>query len=202
MVWSTEEEVALLWLHWFTRKKMNFQIGPFQSSNRKQNDPVGSSLRGHILCTTEMGIGVASPDKLHRAMFAFLKLPTNTLVAKMPFQPVWMGSCLHEAPQPVPLEGGEGAHRGAAAGIEEEVGGVGGGGRLVGDGPVAQCHAHDGSHVGLRAKHVDGDPCGLPCGITQEQSASSGESSTKVKRFTLRKFSRKQVEETRCKNKT
>lgn len=53
------------------------------------------------------------------------------------------------------------SHRRAAAGVEEEVGGVGGNGRLVGDWPVAQCHAHDGRHVGLRAKDVDGDSGGF-----------------------------------------
>ena len=37
-------------------------------------------------------------------------------------------------------------------------------GRLIGDGPVAQGHAHNGRHVSLGAKHVDGDPGGLPCG--------------------------------------
>ena len=36
-------------------------------------------------------------------------------------------------------------------------------GRLIGDGPMAQGHAHDGRHVSLGAKDVNGDPGGLPC---------------------------------------
>lgn len=56
------------------------------------------------------------------------------------------------------------SHRRAAAGVEEEIGGVGGNGRLVGDWPVAQRHAHDGRHVGLSAKDVDGDSSGFACG--------------------------------------
>lgn len=35
--------------------------------------------------------------------------------------------------------------------------------RLIGDGTVAQGHTHNGRHVSLGAKHVDGDPSGLPC---------------------------------------
>lgn len=52
-------------------------------------------------------------------------------------------------------------HRRAAAGVEQEVGGVGGDGRLVGDWPVAQRHADNGGHVGLCAKDVDGDSSGF-----------------------------------------
>lgn len=40
---------------------------------------------------------------------------------------------------------------------------MGGCGRLIGDGTVAQGHAHNGCHVSLGAKHMDGDPSGLPC---------------------------------------
>lgn len=40
---------------------------------------------------------------------------------------------------------------------------MGCGGRLIGDGPVTQGHAHDGRHVSLRAKDMNGDPSGLPC---------------------------------------
>lgn len=36
-------------------------------------------------------------------------------------------------------------------------------GWLIGDRTVAQGHAHNGRHVSLSAKHVDGDPSGLPC---------------------------------------
>lgn len=36
-------------------------------------------------------------------------------------------------------------------------------GRLIGDGPMAQGHAHDGRHVSLGAEDMDGDPSGLPC---------------------------------------
>lgn len=56
-----------------------------------------------------------------------------------------------------------GTYRSAPAGVEEEVGGVGRCGRLIGDGPMAQGHAHDGRHVSLGAKDVNGDPGGLPC---------------------------------------
>lgn len=53
------------------------------------------------------------------------------------------------------------SYRCAAAGVEEKVGSVGSNRRLVGDWPVAQSHANNGSHVGLCAKHMDGDPSGL-----------------------------------------
>ena len=53
------------------------------------------------------------------------------------------------------------SYRCAAAGVEEEVGSVGSNRRLVGDWPVAQCHADNGSHVSFCAKDVDGDPSGL-----------------------------------------
>lgn len=43
MACSTEEEVTSLLLHWSTTKKTSFQVGPFQSSDRKLNDPVGST---------------------------------------------------------------------------------------------------------------------------------------------------------------
>lgn len=56
------------------------------------------------------------------------------------------------------------SYRHAAAGVEKEVGGVGGDRRLVGDRPVAQRHADDGGHVGFCAKDVDGDPGRLACG--------------------------------------
>jgi hypothetical protein len=36
-------------------------------------------------------------------------------------------------------------------------------GWLVGNGPVAQGHAHNGRHVSFCAKDMDGDPSGLPC---------------------------------------
>lgn len=54
------------------------------------------------------------------------------------------------------------SYRCAAAGVEEKVGSVGGNGRLVGDGSVAQRHANNGSHVSFSAKYMDGDPGGLP----------------------------------------
>lgn len=54
-------------------------------------------------------------------------------------------------------------YRCTPAGIEEEVCSVSGCGWLVGDGPVAQSHAHNGRHVSLSAKDMDGDPSGLPC---------------------------------------
>lgn len=56
-----------------------------------------------------------------------------------------------------------GTYRCAPTGVEEEVRSVGSCGWLIGDGTVAQCHAHNGRHVSLGAKHVDGDPSGLPC---------------------------------------
>ena len=56
-----------------------------------------------------------------------------------------------------------GTYRRAPAGVEEEVCSVGRCGRLIGDGPMAQGHAHNGRHVSLSAKHMDGDPSGLPC---------------------------------------
>lgn len=74
----------------------------------------------------------------------------------------------------VAFQGGEGTHRGAAAGIEEEVSGVGCSRRLVGDGSMAERHAHNRSHVSLRAKDMDGDPSGLPCACMQEQLALGG----------------------------
>lgn len=118
-------------------------------------------------------------------MFVFLKLPMNTGSRNVFPACLDRGTCLHEAPHThISSHSGEGTHRGAAAGIEQEVGGVGCGRRLVGDRPVAQRHPHDRRHVGLRAKDVDGDPRGLPWGSTQEQSASSGESSTKVRHLT------------------
>lgn len=43
MACGTEEEVTSLLLHWSTTKKTSFQVGPFQSSDRKLNDPVGST---------------------------------------------------------------------------------------------------------------------------------------------------------------
>lgn len=55
------------------------------------------------------------------------------------------------------------SYRCAAAGVEEKVGSVGSNRRLVGDWPVAQCHANDGGHVSFCAKDVDGDPGGLAC---------------------------------------
>lgn len=56
-----------------------------------------------------------------------------------------------------------GTYRCAPTGVEEEVCSVGRRGRLIGDGPVAQGHAHNGCHVSLGAKNMDGDPSGLPC---------------------------------------
>lgn len=86
--------------------------------------------------------------------------------------------------------GGGGAHRWAAAGIEEEVGSVGCSGWLVGDRSMAKCHPHNCSHVSLCAKDVDGDPGGLPCTCIQEQSAlgrGKGTSICQSKVFDLRK---------------
>lgn len=34
---------------------------------------------------------------------------------------------------------------------------------LVRDWSVAQCHPNNGSHMGFSSKHMNGDPCGLPC---------------------------------------
>lgn len=99
--------------------------------------------------------------------------------------------------------GREGTHRGAAAGVEEEVGGVSRGRRLVGDGPVAERHAHDRRHVRLRAKDVDGDPGGLPCMCIQEHSAfwrEKEELCAKMKHFSLRKLRRKKVEKNKMQN--
>lgn len=101
----------------------------------------------------------------------------------------------------------EGTHRGAAAGVEEEVGSVGCSRRLVGDRPVAKGHAHDCSHVSLRAEDMDGDPSGLPCVCIREQSALGEGKGTigasgKINHLTVKRLSRKQVEETRCKNET
>lgn len=53
------------------------------------------------------------------------------------------------------------SYRLAAAGVEQEVGGVGSNRRLVGDWPVAQGHANNGRHVSFCAKHMNGDPCGF-----------------------------------------
>lgn len=53
------------------------------------------------------------------------------------------------------------SYPGAAAGVEKEVGRVGSGRRLVGDCPVAQRHADNGSHVSFCAKDMEGDPSGL-----------------------------------------
>ena len=63
-------------------------------------------------------------------------------------------ACLRPRSQWVP-------YRCAAAGVEQEVGGVGRNRRLVRDWPVAQCHANNGCHVGFCAKDVNGDPSGL-----------------------------------------
>lgn len=56
-----------------------------------------------------------------------------------------------------------GTYRCAPTGVEEEVCSMGGCRRLIGDGPVAQGHAHNGRHMSLSAKHMDGDSSGLPC---------------------------------------
>lgn len=87
-------------------------------------------------------------------------------------------------------KGGGGAHRWAAAGIEEEVGSVGCSGWLVGDGSMAKSHPHNRSHVSLCAKDMDGDPSGLPCTCIQEQSAlgrGKGTSICRSKVFNLKK---------------
>lgn len=52
-------------------------------------------------------------------------------------------------------------HFDAVAGVQEEVGGVGVHGGLVGDRSVAQGHPHDGRHVGFGSEHVDGNTRGL-----------------------------------------
>lgn len=54
-------------------------------------------------------------------------------------------------------------YRCAPAGIKEEVGSVSCCGWLVGDGSVAQGHAHNSCHVSFCAKDMDGDSSGLPC---------------------------------------
>lgn len=59
------------------------------------------------------------------------------------------------------------SYRCAAAGVEEKVGSVGCNRRLVGNWPVAQCHANNGSHVSFCAKDMNGDPSGLACGENQ-----------------------------------
>lgn len=56
------------------------------------------------------------------------------------------------------------SYRYAAAGVEEEVGSVGSHRRQVGNRPVAQCHANNGSHVGFCAKDMNWDTSGLSCG--------------------------------------
>lgn len=71
--------------------------------------------------------------------------------------------------------GGGGTHRRAAAGVEEEVGSVSCGRRLVRDRPMAERHPHNCSHVSLGAKDMDGDPSRLSCMHTQEQSALGAE---------------------------
>lgn len=97
------------------------------------------------------------------------------MVAKIRFRPVQTGeAAFRRLLTSVPFHGGEGTHRRAAAGVEEEVGGVGCGRRLVGDRPMAERHAHNRSHVSLRAKDMDGDPSGLPCVGIQEQLALGG----------------------------
>lgn len=59
--------------------------------------------------------------------------------------------------------GGAGTYRCAPTGIKEEVGGMSCRGWLVGNGSVAQGHAHNGRHVSFCAKDVDGDSSSLPC---------------------------------------
>lgn len=49
------------------------------------------------------------------------------------------------------------------AGIQEEVGRVCIHWGLVRDWPETQSHSNNGRHMGLGAKHVDRDACGLPC---------------------------------------
>ena len=53
------------------------------------------------------------------------------------------------------------SYRCAAVGIQEEVGSVGSNRRLVGDWPVTQSHANNGSHVGFSAENMNRDPSGL-----------------------------------------
>lgn len=79
-----------------------------------------------------------------------------------------------------------GTYRRAPTGIEEEVCSVSSCGWLVGDRPVAQGHAHNGCHVSLSAKHVDGDPSGLPCGGGKSVHHSSLQVSAQV-HMTLRR---------------
>lgn len=50
---------------------------------------------------------------------------------------------------------------------------MGGNRRLVGDWPVAQCHAHDSRHVGLSAKDVDGDSSSFAWGGGDNQTKRS-----------------------------
>lgn len=52
-------------------------------------------------------------------------------------------------------------YRCAATGVEKKVGSMGSNRRLVGDWPMAQCHANNGGHVSFCAKHMDGDPGGF-----------------------------------------
>lgn len=126
-----------------------------------------SVLMDRTLCVTEVDIGRAPPDKPGRVTLVLPELPTNTMVARTRFDLFGEGKLPQEAPHRPSR-----THRRAAAGVEEEVGGVGCSRRLVGDRPVAQCHAHNGSHVSLRAKDMDGDPCGLPC---RHRTVSLGE---------------------------
>lgn len=125
---------------------------------------------GHIFCTGKVDIGRAPPDKpCRQSHFSFHR---NTVGAKICFQPVQTGdAAFRKLFTSVPFHRGEGTHRRAAAGIEEEVGGVGCSRWLVGDRPMAKSHAHNRSHVSLRAKDMDGDPSRLPCVHTEELSA-------------------------------
>lgn len=67
----------------------------------------------------------------------------------------------HDLTAPLSLSWELVSYRCAATGVEEKVGSVGSNGRLVGDRPVAQSHANDGSHVCFCAKYMDGDAGGL-----------------------------------------
>lgn len=62
------------------------------------------------------------------------------------------------------LSGQCASYRCAAVGVEEEVGSVGSNRRQVGNWPVAQRHANNGSHVGFCAKDMNWDASGLSCG--------------------------------------
>lgn len=68
------------------------------------------------------------------------------------------------------------SYRCAAARIEEKVGGVGSNGRLIGNWPVTQSHANNGSHVRFCAKDMNRDSGGFSCeGISiKRQSAGVG----------------------------